>query len=110
MRRVASVIVVGFLLLASCKKEPSATPVTTKCKADADCTWAWTGRGECCVNPCGGGMPVHLDENAAIGEYNASYCTEARRKACPQAGACSHAREPAPTVKCDAGACVAVRP
>ncbi len=81
MRRVASGLFVGLLLLAACKKEPSATPAPTKCTLDTDCTWAWKDRGECCVDPCGtSGHAVHLDENAAIIDYNTWYCTDDRRK------------------------------
>lgn len=107
--RLFGALVFGLLIvLAACKKEPSATPVTTKCKSADDCTWAFKARGECCTNPCATGTPVHLDENAAIIDYNAWYCTDDRRKACPQAGACNQTPGPAGTLKCNDGACVAV--
>lgn len=108
MRAFRSIVFVGLVLLASCKKEPSATPVTTKCKADSDCVWAFKTRGECCVNPCGGGTPVHVDENAAITEYNAWYCTAERQKQCPQAGACANPPAGPGALTCNAGACVAI--
>lgn len=108
LRALASALFLGLTLLASCKKEPSATPVATKCKVDGDCTWAFKGRGECCTNPCAHGTPVHLDENAAIIDYNAWYCTDERVKQCPQAGACNQPPSVPGALKCSAGACIAI--
>ncbi|MFO0739410.1 MAG: hypothetical protein U0270_26165 [Labilithrix sp.] len=109
VRRALSLgFVVLVVMLASCKKTQSAEPVLTKCASDADCVYTMKGRGDCCVNPCGGTpTPVHKDEAAAIVRYNEDYCTTARREACPQAGACGRPPEgPKSPPKCASGACV----
>lgn len=106
-RAVSLGIVAVLVMLASCKKTESAEPVLTKCTADADCTYAEKDRGDCCVNPCGGqGRAVHRDEAAAIQRYNADYCTEARKKECPVAGACEKTPEAKKPPRCASGACV----
>jgi hypothetical protein len=108
VRRALSLAVVAvFVLLASCKKTQSADPVLTKCTNDGDCVYAQKGRGDCCVNPCGGaGKAVHRDEAEAIMRYNADYCTHARMEACPQAGACGQPPRAKTAPKCVSGACV----
>lgn len=108
MRRALSLgFVFVLVILASCKKTQSADPVLTKCASDADCIYASKGRGDCCVNPCGGqGKAVHRDEGQAIDRYNTEYCTKERFEACPQAGACGQPPPSKPPPKCNAGACV----